>query len=137
LRGGRNEHVNAWLGAVDGLDAVHHRLRDHVQVVCRPALDVIRSEDTPATLFYCDPPYKPSTRTAKKAYGRFEMTEADHRELLAVLTSVKGKVILSGYANELYDSTLSDWNRKTYGRPNNAAGGKKKRDMTEVVWRNF
>jgi site-specific DNA-adenine methylase len=65
LRGGRNDGVNGWWTAVDGLEAAHRRLRD-VRVLCRPALDVIRAEDTPATCFYLDPPYLHETRTAKE-----------------------------------------------------------------------
>jgi DNA adenine methylase len=135
LRGGRNGGVNAWWNAIDGLEAVHQRLRD-VKILNRPALDVIRSEDAPATLFYCDPPYYHGTRTAKDVYEH-EMSEKDHMELLFVLKSIKGKVILSGYANNLYDRNLSNWNRRTLDLPNNAASGKTKRRMAEVLWSNF
>jgi DNA adenine methylase len=135
LRGGRNDGVNAWWGAIDGLESAHLRLRD-VKVLNRPAVDVIRSEDTPATLFYCDPPYYHGTRTATEVYDH-EMTEQDHVELLDALRSCKGKVILSGYANELYDKSLADWNREAIDLPNNAASGKTKRRMTEVLWSNF
>jgi DNA adenine methylase len=136
LRGGRNDGVNAWWNAIDGLEAVHHRLRD-VKVLCRPALEVIRSEDGPATLFYLDPPYLHETRTAKKVYGVFEMTEAHHRELLAVLRGVQGKVMLSGYPSTLYDEALAGWSRHTFPIPNHAAGGEEKRLMQETVWCNF
>jgi DNA adenine methylase len=135
LRGGRNDGVNGWWTAVEGLEAVHHRLRD-VKVLCRPALDVIRSEDTAATFFYLDPPYYHATRTALKVYDH-EMSDADHRELLTTLLSVKGKVILSGYANTLYDEALAGWSRHEVELPNNAAGGREKRRMTEVLWCNF
>jgi DNA adenine methylase len=136
LRGGRNDGVNDWWSAVDGLAAVHERLRD-VKVLCRPALDVLRSEDTPATLFYLDPPYVHATRTAPKVYGPREMSDEDHRELLAVLQSVQGMVILSGYAYPLYDNALAGWKRHTFDVPNNAAGGTTKRRMVEVLWCNF
>jgi DNA adenine methylase len=136
LRGGRNDGVNGWWTAVNGLGAVHRRLQD-VRVLCRPALDVIRSEDTPATFFYLDPPYLHETRTAKKVYGDFEMTGADHRELLDVLRTCRGKVILSGYPSRLYDEALADWTRHTFDLPNNAAGGKAKGRETEVLWCNF
>src|SRR5262249_57655604 len=76
LRGGRNDGVNAWWAAVEGLADVHQRLRD-VVILCRPALEVIASEDTPATLFYLDPPYLQETRSAKDAYGPYEISEAD------------------------------------------------------------
>jgi DNA adenine methylase len=136
LRGGREDGVNGWRGAVNGLEAVHRRLQD-VRVLCRDAVDVITQEDTEATLFYCDPPYLHETRTAKKVYGPHEMTEADHRRLLDVLRACKGKVILSGYPSALYDTFLAGWGRREIPRPNNAASGKKKRLMTEVLWFNF
>jgi DNA adenine methylase len=136
LRGGRQDHVNAWWGAIEGLEAVHRRLQD-VMVLCRPALNVIRQEDSPGTLHYLDPPYALSTRTARKAYGRFEMTEADHRELLDVLTRCTGKVMLSGYPSALYDEALAGWSRHTYDKANDAGGGKVKRRVTEVLWCNF
>jgi DNA adenine methylase len=137
LRGGRNDGVNAWWNAVDGLGAVHLRLRN-VKILCRPALDVIRAEDTPATLFYADPPYEPSTRTATKVYD-FEMTEAQHRQLLDVLGAVRGKFLLSGYRSEMYDAAAlrHGWRRTDIDMPNNAAGGKTKRRMVECVWLNF
>jgi DNA adenine methylase len=135
LRGMRNDGVNGWWTAVDGLETVHHRLRD-VRVLCRPALEVIRAEDTPATCFYLDPPYLHETRSAKGVYGH-EMTEADHRQLLDVLRQCQGKVMLSGYPSALYDTALAGWSRHAFDLPNNAAGGEEKRRMTEVVWCNF
>ncbi len=67
LRGGRNDGVNSWWGAINGLEAVHRRLQN-VMILNKDAVDVIRSEDGPATLFYADPPYMDETRTAKKVY---------------------------------------------------------------------
>jgi DNA adenine methylase len=136
LRGGRNGDVNAWWKAVEGLHAVHERLRD-VKVLSRPALDVIRQEDTPATFFYLDPPYVPGTRASPDVYGEYEMSEEGHRQLLALLLTVKAKVILSGYPSQLYDDTLGGWSRHSFDKPNNAAGGQAKRRMSEVLWWNF
>ena len=65
------------------------------------------------------------------------MSDDDHRELLAVLLRVRGKVILSGYANDLYNRTLAGWPWREVSQPNHAGGGKKKRRMTEVLWWNF
>jgi DNA adenine methylase len=135
LRGGREEGVNAWWSAIDGLPEAHRRLQD-VRVLNRPALEVIQSEDTRESFCYCDPTYVHATRTATKVYDH-EMSEKDHRELLDTLRNCKGKVILSGYANDLYDHVLRDWNRESFDRPNNAAGGKRKRRMIEVLWCNF
>jgi DNA adenine methylase len=130
-----NEQVLAWLTAVEGLPAVHARLR-RVVVLNRPALEVIRSQDGPETLFYCDPPYLPSSRATPDVY-QHEMSEQDHRELLDLLKTVEGKVMLSGYPSDLYDECLVGWTRHCFDVPNNAAGGAEKQRMTEVVWCNF
>ncbi len=130
-----NGNVSEWLSAVDGLPDVHARLR-RVLIENIPAVDLIRREDAPGTLFYCDPPYLHETRKSTAAYA-FEMTEACHRELLDVLGKCKGKVMLSGYPSELYERSLGDWTRYTFDLPNNAATGKEKRRETEVVWCNF
>jgi DNA adenine methylase len=136
VRRGMNDHASAWLSAVLGLPAIHERLK-RVVVENRPALDVIREHDSNGAFFYNDPPYLHETRTATDAYGNFEMTEADHRELLDVLLHCQGKVMLSGYANELYDKMLAGWRRYVFDPPNNAASGKEKRRMEEVIWCNF
>jgi DNA adenine methylase len=130
-----NGNVSEWLSAVDGLPAVHARLR-RVLIENKPALEIIRREDGPNTLFYCDPPYLHETRTARDVY-EFEMSEQDHKELLHVLLQVKGKVMLSGYANPLYNKLLTDWRRVDFDMANHAAGGDTKRRMTECVWCNF
>jgi DNA adenine methylase len=130
-----NEQASAWLTTFAGLPAVHERLK-RVVILNRPALEVIRSQDGPNTLFYCDPPYLHETRTATKVYD-FEMTEEEHRELLDVLQSVEGKVMLSGYPSELYDKTLAEWTRHSFELPNNAAGGATKGRETEVLWCNW
>ena len=65
------------------------------------------------------------------------MTDQDHRELLSVIKQCKGKVLLSGYPNALYDRELSGWTRHDVQIDNKAAGGKSKRVMTEAVWANF
>jgi DNA adenine methylase len=130
-----NEQASAWITAVDGLPDVHARLR-RVVVLCRPAIEVIRSEDSQDTLYYLDPPYLKETRSVPDVYG-FEMSGDEHRELLDAVRSLKGKVMLSGYPSELYDSALKGWNRHTFDLPNNAASGKSKAREIEVLWCNF
>jgi len=134
-RRGMNEQASAWITAVEGLPVVHARLR-RVVILCRPAVDVIRSQDGLDTLFYLDPPYLEETRSVPDVYG-VEMGRAQHCELLDLIRGVRGKVILSGYPSDLYDSHLSTWNRRTFDLPNNAAAGKSKQRETEVLWCNF
>jgi DNA adenine methylase len=134
-RRGMNNEVSAWLTAVEGLPAVHKRLRQ-VLVLNRDALDVIAQQDGPDTLFYLYPPYLAQTRAAADVYAH-EMTAERHAELLDLVRGCRGKVMLSGYPSDLYDHRLGDWTRHEFDLPNQAAGGKRKRRMTEVVWCNF
>ena len=136
IRNGMNEQASSWLNAIEGLPAVNARLR-RVVVLNRTALEVIRSQDGPATLFYLDPPYVPESRTLKGAFGKFDMTVEQHEELLDAIIGLQGMVLISGYASQLYDSRLSGWTRHEFDLPNNAGSGKEKRRMTEVVWTNF
>jgi DNA adenine methylase len=129
------EQASAWLSAVDGLVEVRHRLA-RVQILCRDAVDVIRSHDGPGTVFYCDPPYLGETRAASDVYA-FEMDEEKHVRLLQTLTEVRGKVILSGYPSAIYDEFLRTWRRVERQVPNHAAGGKTKRAMIECLWLNW
>ncbi len=136
-RRGMNEQASAWLTAIEGLPAVHNRLK-RVVILNRDALDVIRQQDGKHTCFYCDPPYLKSTRASPDVYAH-EMTEAQHETLLALLGTIKGKFLLSGYRSALYDTAAekSNWKRHDFSVPNNAAGGDTKRTMVESVWMNF
>lgn len=136
-RQGMNEQVAAWLSAVDGLLAVHVRLK-RVLILNKPALDVIQSEDGSRTLFYLDPPYLHETRATTGEYEH-EMTAEQHADMLLLLGTVKGRFLLSGYRSRLYDDAARtyEWHRHDFDIANNAAGGKTKRRMTECVWTNF
>lgn len=137
-RRGINGNASEWLGAVEGLPEIHSRLLP-VVILNDDALKVIRLQDTQTTLFYLDPPYLHETRRTKDVYA-LEMSDNDHRNLIAYLVnSVKGKVILSGYHSDLYD-TLHEkhgWRLLEFDLANHAAGGKTKRRMTECLWLNF
>jgi DNA adenine methylase len=131
-----NNEVSAWLSTVDSLPAVHARLRRVLVLPAQPALRVIAKFDAPETLMYLDPPYLHETRATTGEYAH-EMTEDDHRELLTVLETVKARVMLSGYASDLYDRALAGWNRHTFELPNQASGARTKETKTEVLWCNF
>lgn len=138
IRRGMNEQVSAWLTAVEGLPAVHARLR-RVAILCRPAIDVITSLDGPQTFFYLDPPYLHETRAVKDVYGVNEMDCDAHINLLSVLAALQGKFMLSGYRSKLYDQYAAQhgWHHVEFDLPNNAAGGRHKRRMTECIWMNY
>ncbi len=136
-RRGMNEQVSAWLTAVEGLPAVHARLK-RVVVLNRDAIEVIKQQDGPNTFFYLDPPYLHETRATTGEYEH-EMTTAAHAELLLTLYKIQGNFMLSGYRSELYDSAAQEcnWIRADFDLPNNAASGDEKRRMTECVWMNY
>lgn len=133
-RRGMNEQVSAWTSACDGLPAVAERLR-RVVLLNRPALDVLRTQDGPCTLFYLDPPYVHATRAAASVY-RHEMTGEDHTALLAACKRLQGACFISGYGCELYNRELAGWRCVTRTVANHAAGGTTKRGMTECLWFN-
>jgi DNA adenine methylase len=136
LRQGMNEQAAAWMTVVDGLPAVHARLR-RVAILNRDALKVIEQFDTPNTLFYLDPPYVHATRQTTEEYGDQEMHDQKHTELLDLLLTLKGKVMLSGYPSSLYDDKLAAWHKVDFDLPNNSAAGEWKQRMTERIWCNF
>lgn len=122
-----------WANFPPCLAAIAERLRG-VVIENRDASEVIRQHDSTETLHYVDPPYPLSTRKQGSPYCgkgyRFELTDTQHRELASVLHSVKGMVVVSGYACELYDADLyPDWQRIT--RASHADGAQKR---TEILW---
>jgi DNA adenine methylase len=113
-RGGRNAETNAWWNAVDGLPAVHERLK-RVLVECRPAEELMAGHDVPGAVMYADPPYLPETRATVGEYGPHEMTAAEHGAFLAAANRVRhAKVLISGYPSEMYDRALRGWTRHAF-----------------------
>lgn len=125
-----------WPRLPPALEAITERLQG-VLIEQRPALQVIERYDSPDCLFYLDPPYLHSTRTAKRKSGQIshayanEMSDADHAELLASLPAIKGMVVLSGYPSAEYDAVLRGWRREEIGTHADGA-----LDRTEVLWIN-
>ncbi len=118
-----------WSNYECALDAIIDRLRG-VVIENRDALEVMRTHDGQATLYYVDPPYVADKRDRGSDY-RFEMTDENHRQLAEVLHELKGMVILSGYESELYGELYSDWEQRR-----KAALADGARPRTEVLWLN-
>lgn len=131
-RAGMSGVVSRWLGSVEMLPAIAERLL-RVQIENRPALEVIRLYDDAGTLFYCDPPYPHAARGDDKAYG-YEMTDAEHAELAAVLANVKGRAAVSGYRCDLLDTLYRGWKR--FDAPPKQCHSVK-RPRQEAVWVNY
>jgi DNA adenine methylase len=138
VRRGMADVVSGYLSSIDDeLPRIVERLRT-VQIVCRPAAEVIRLWDGPESLIYCDPPYVPSTRHehSRSIYG-CEMSEGDHRALAAVLRACRGRVVLSGYPSCLYGELYGDWRTVQFDIANHAAGGTSKARKREILWLNW
>lgn len=138
VRRGMVDVVSGYLSAIDEqLPAIIDRLRT-VQIMCRPAVDVINKWDSPDTLFYCDPPYLAETRHegSRDIYGH-EMSDEEHCRLAETLRNCKGMVVLSGYRSPLYDELYHDWHRQEFEIANHASGGTIKQRKIECVWMNY
>lgn len=59
-------------------------------------------------LVYADPPYPLATRSKRRLYSR-ELTDDEHRRLLAALRALPCSVAVSSYHNALYAEQLADW----------------------------
>lgn len=122
-----------WRNYPDCLAATIDRLRG-VVIENKDACAVMADHDTEETLHYVDPPYVFETRSnanpyCKKGY-RHEMTDEQHRDLAKFLRTLKGCVIVSGYACPLYDEELYvGWKRAEFRALADGA-----RERTEVLW---
>jgi DNA adenine methylase len=134
-RRGMNDNVSAWLSSIDGLSAVHARLK-RVLILNEDALKVIKSQDSQKTFQYLDPPYLHETRTATKVYEH-EMTAEQHEDMLKTVFSCQSKFMISGYESQLYNDYLKSWNKRSFDIANHAAGGDNKRRMAETIWMNY
>jgi DNA adenine methylase len=120
-----NHNAHGWVKYSEAMPVIINRMKG-VVVECRPAVEVIKQQDSLNTLFYVDPPYVQEAWVTQQVYEH-EMTDTQHEELARVLRGAVGMVVLSGYGCELYDQVLyADWHR--YERD----AGKR----TEVLWLN-
>jgi DNA adenine methylase len=67
-----------------------------VQIECTDAIRIIKSRDNADALFYCDPPYYNSDCGHYDGY-----TIEDFEMLLATLSKIEGKFLLSSYPSEI------------------------------------
>jgi DNA adenine methylase len=104
--------------------AVAERLR-HVSLDQRDGVAAIRMYGRePSNLLYIDPPY------IRKDRYRYSV---DHEVLLKAVSEARAHIVISGYASQLYDTYLKDWERHVF--PTFAGGrGTKIVPREEIVW---
>lgn len=121
--------ARAWAKLPEIIKLAAARLKG-VQIECLPAVELISRYDTKDVFIYADPPYLHGTR--KNYLYKHEMKDSDHKELLEVLKKHPGKVLISGYDNDLYNDVLSGWNK--VWKDTQAEYGLKR---TETLWMNY
>lgn len=90
-----------------------------------------RDNDSSCRSFvYVDPPYPVSTRKSGHRY-RHEMTAEQHRTLLATITGLHYRVMVSSYWSDLYGKALRRWRHFSF--QTQTRGG----PATEHVWCNY
>jgi DNA adenine methylase len=100
-----------WDSYPQALDAIIERLR-RVAIENTEASKVMLAHDFVDTLHYVDPPYIAAKRDRGLDY-RYELSDEQHEELIKLLLSLNGMVLLSGYDSELYNDMLTGWQKVT------------------------
>jgi DNA adenine methylase len=112
---------------------LHERI-ERTQIDCRDALSVIKAFDSPESFFYIDPPY-PGTNQGH--YTGYMMDDLE--SLLSLLSSLKGKFLLSNYPQEIIDRfvTSTGWHKRSFKMLLCASKSDIKRKKTEVLVANY
>lgn len=108
-----------------------------VQIEHLDALKVIVNRDDTDVFFYLDPPYPNSDQGHYSGY-----TMEEFERLLTVLSTMKGKFLLSSYPYEILEkySKRHKWHTKTFEKPLSASNGanqKKRKRKLEVLTANY
>lgn len=122
-------NTKMWQRFPETVMAASVRLKD-AQIENLPAIELIQRYDTPDVFIYADPPYLHGTR--KNYLYKHEMEDDEHVELLNLLAGHPGKVLLSGYENDLYNRMLTGW-RKVHKKTQAEAGVSR----VETLWMNY
>lgn len=134
--------VRRWWSSTRKLEWLADRLRG-VVFETEPAVDVMRKYDAPDALFYLDPPYVMAGRNSSVRLYANEMTDSEHVELLDVVKALRGRWVISGYDNDLYNDLLAGYSTYTSVPHVSAFTNQNKNRSeesirrTEVTWANF
>ena len=118
-----------WYRLPEWVIEIAERLR-RVQIECSPAIELMERYDYENVFMYLDPPYLLGTRSGKQY--KHEMSDEEHEEMLQKAIDSKAKIMISGYASEMYDDMLAGWRRKEF-RSHAEMGNSR----IEVVWMNY
>lgn len=126
----RSPHTTKeWASIPERLIEASVRLKN-AQIENLPAVELIKRYDTSDVFMYVDPPYLHGIR--KNYLYRCEMMNTEHEELLNILIKHPGKILLSGYENDMYNAMLPGWNKVQ--KKTQAEAGLLR---TETLWMNY
>ncbi len=118
-----------WNNFPDTLKQASKRLLE-AQIENQDALRLIERYNKEEVFIYVDPPYLIETR--KGYLYQHELDEFEHIKLLNALKKHKGKVMISSYENDLYDTHLKGWGKE---QKSTTAEGSVKR--IETIYMNY
>lgn len=121
--------AKAWAELPRTIEGVSKRLQG-VQIENLDAMELLKRYDTKDVFIYADPPYILSTR--KSNLYKYEMSDKEHIVLLEALLNHSGKVMISGYDNDIYNHYLKGWRKAE--KETLAEQGLKR---TETIWMNY
>ena len=124
-----SKSTSDYLSMIDKLPEIHNRLSS-VIIEHKDIFDLLDKYDNEKTFMYLDPPYVKSTRLSNQTY-EVEMTNEEHVKLCERLLTFKGKVLLSGYDNEIYKMLDSKFTKFEFKSPN------AKSEAIECLWQNY
>lgn len=114
----------------EAFSEVYVKRLESVSIFCRDALKAISNVDKPDTFHYVDPPYFNSDCGHYKGYSL-----EDFKNLLNLLSIVKGKFMLSSYPSNILSeyTRLNNWTQIEFDMDKAAGDGRK----TEVITMNY
>jgi DNA adenine methylase len=74
--------------------------------------DIIKTYDREHTVFYCDPPFLSHKVKERERYYRLTFTEDDMKDLLNLLSNIKGKFVLKLPHDHLEIGFIKEWASK-------------------------
>lgn len=129
-----------WVDNHDRLDYCAARLQGCL-IEHEDALLTCQRNDSKKTFIYLDPPYLivRDMQAVKKTYD--VMSKKQHTKLLEFCLEAKSRILISGYASQLYDDMLGGWYKtevKSFTTTvRNQRGRSAHAKTLEILWCNF
>ena len=144
---GMAQTTSKYISSIEMLPQIHARLQ-RVQIEDKDWRELMEMYNGEDTFFYLDPPYIASTRSG--GGYKHEMTDEDHREMVEFIIEFPAKILLSGYAHEIYEPLeVGGWSRVDCQTACSAAGKTRTSKLqgtgaamehaarTETLWMNY